>query len=137
MYDTLYRGIKRSQPSFIRPDGRSVTSALFKDANGVSVDRKMERTEDEALEKMKKYFETRLKGIVSLSEMDVENVNAYLLPAPTKNNPYHAEIYKNCNKEMLSNLQQLRLADSCRLIFFDNEMAWSKVENPITSVAEG
>lgn len=86
---------------------------------------------------LKKYFEKRLKGIVSLSEMDVENVNAYLLPAPTKNNPYHAEIYKNCNKEMLSNLQQLQLADSCRLIFFDNEMAWSIVENPITSVAEG
>ena len=96
--DNLYRGIKRSQPSFIRPDGKTVTSAMFKDENGVSVDRQMERTPEAALGQIKSFFAKRLKGVAVLTESDVEQADAALIPAPTSANPYHAEIYKNFEK---------------------------------------
>lgn len=123
-YDTLYRGIKRSQPSFIRPDNKTVTSAMFKDEYGVSVDRQMERSKEDAVNQIKKFFNKRLKGIASFSEKDVQFAKACLIPAPTDNNPYHAEIYKNEGKEMLSRVQQLQLADSCRLIYLDDNVKW-------------
>ena len=49
--EILYRAIKRSQPSTItqRKGKLRVSSALFKDENGVSVDKKMKRTEEAAL----------------------------------------------------------------------------------------
>ena len=125
--DTLYRGIKRSQPSFIRPDGKTVTSAMFKDENGVSVDRQMERTAEEALAQIKKFFDRRLKGVAKLSESDVKQAAAVLIPAPTSANPYHGEIYRNTQKEMLTKIQQLKLADCCRLVYLDESIEWNKV----------
>ena len=124
--DNLYRGIKRSQPSFIRPDGKTVTSAMFKDENGVSVDRQMERTPEAALGQIKSFFAKRLKGVAVLTESDVEQADAALIPAPTSANLYHAEIYKNFEKEMLTRVQQLRLADRCRLVYLDKNVEWNK-----------
>lgn len=124
--DKLYRGIKRSQPSFITPAG-NISSAMFKDENGVSVDRAMQRTENEAIERLKDSFGKRLKGVVSLSEKSVSDAAAVLIPAPSRDNPYHAEIYKNIQKEMLTRVQQLILADSCSLIYIDDSVNWNVV----------
>lgn len=122
--DNLYRGIKRSQPSFITPRG-TISSAMFKDEKGVSVDRQMGRHEEEAVQQMKDFFSNRLKGIASLPEDSIIRALAVLIPAPTENNPYHAEIYRNVHKEMLSKIQQLQLADSCTLIYLDENVRWT------------
>jgi hypothetical protein len=122
--ELLYRGIKRSQPSTVRPDGRRVTSALFKDANGVSVDRMGGRTEQAVIVQMKEFFQSRLKGVARLKEQAVMQAEACALPAPTDKNPYHAEIYANIKKQPLTNLQCLKLADACTLIFLDEKVQW-------------
>lgn len=73
--ETLYRVVKRSQPDTIKynrygkPVG--VSSAFFKDKKGVSVDRKMERTEEKAIDDLSKYFKERLKGLAKLFNSDV------------------------------------------------------------------
>ncbi len=124
MDDTLYRCVKRSQPSCIGYDGK-ITSALFKDPDGVSVDMKGDRTEDKAISDMRAYFNKRLKGIASLLELHVHQAHAFLYPDPKAGNPYHAELYKNEQKEELTRVQRLQLADSCKLVFWDENNKWS------------
>ena len=125
--EILYRAIKRSQPSTViqRKGKLRVSSALFKDENGVSVDKKMQRTEETAIQKLKDYFSRRLKGIVKLTELDVNHANAVVIPKPSIENQYHAEIHKNHNEIMLDDIQALQLADSCQFVFFDEEKDWS------------
>ena len=50
--ELLYRVIKRSQPDSMNEKGRP-TSALFKQENGVSVDRDGERSEDVIIKHLK------------------------------------------------------------------------------------
>ena len=125
----LYRIIKRSKPDTIkRRNGKviGISSALFKDEEGVSVDQKKERSENEAINGLKNFFGSRLKGVVSLLESDVADAEAVLIPKPSKNLPYHAEIHKNYDEILLDDVQALQLADSCNLILFDEDLAWTK-----------
>lgn len=59
----LYRVIIRSQPDTIDNAGRP-TSALFKQENGVSVDRDGERDEQDIIGAFKDRFGKRYKGLV-------------------------------------------------------------------------
>lgn len=129
--DILYRAIKRNRPKLVTQNGINlrVSSAFFKDENGVSVDRKMQRDEEMALLQIKNNFDKRLKGIVKLSESDVTNVNAIVVPKPTNNNKYHAEIHKSCSEIMLDDIQAIQLADVCCVIFFDYEKPWTVSSN--------
>ena len=126
---TVYRVIKRSKPDTLkRKNGKivGVSSALFKDENGVSVDLKKERTEADAIEELKNFFKKRLKGIVSLSESDILDAEAILLPTPSDDLPYHAEIHKSYDEILLDDIQALQLADACTLILFDENVAWTQ-----------
>lgn len=126
--ETLYRVIKRSYPNTVKiKNGKilGVSSALFKDANGVSVDLKMERSDSDVKKDLIDSFKVRLMGFVSLSEKDVKNANALLHPCPTKENRYHAEIHKNCNEILLDEEQALQLADNCTIEFFDYTKQWT------------
>lgn len=127
--DLLYRAVKRSQPSAIRlKNGKpKVSSSLFKDENGVSVDKKMQRSEESVIQRFKESFSSRLKGIVTLSEQDVMNANAIVIPKPSGNNPYHAEIHKSDSEIELTEIQALKLADVCRFVFFDKDKEWTNV----------
>ena len=56
--EILYRVIKRSQPDTVDNNGHP-TSALFKQEDGVSVDRDGERRESTIIETFKNRFEKR------------------------------------------------------------------------------
>ena len=124
----LYRVIKRSRPDTIkRRNGKvvGVSSALFKDEGGVSVDQKKERSKDEAIEGLKNFFKQRLKGVASLFESDVADADAVLIPKPSDELPCHAEIHKSHDEILLDDEQALQLADSCKLILLDESIAWT------------
>ena len=127
--DKLYRVIKRSKPDTIkRRNGKAVgvSSALFKDEKGVSVDQQKERTETETIDELKEFFDKRLKGVVRLFESDVTTAGAVLIQKPSDKLPYHAEIHKNYNEVLLSDVQALQLADNCTLILLDENVGWLK-----------
>lgn len=122
----LYRIIKRSKPDTIkRRNGKvvGVSSALFKDECGVSVDQKMDRSEDESIDGLKSFFKQRLKGVASLFVSDVVNAEAVLISKPSKKLPYHAEIHKSHDEILLDDVQALQLADNCNLIYLDKNWA--------------
>lgn len=126
--EVLFRAIKRSQPKSITRKGK-VASALFKDDNGVSVDKGDGRTTEEVIEFMKQYFTKRMKGVVSLKKSDVNFMKACVIPAPTTNDEHHAEIYKDCDKTPVDDKQALYFARHCKIEYWNEEIEWIDLKN--------
>lgn len=120
--EILYRVIKRSQPDTVDNNGHP-TSALFKQEDGVSVDRDGERRESTIIETFKNRFEKRFKGLVKV-QASVCIDNAMAVIPETNSNIYHAEIFENTNKEPLTQLKALILADSSEMVVYDSSVEW-------------
>lgn len=117
--EILYRMVKRSQPDTIDKYGKP-TSALFKDDKGVSVDRDGGRDESEVIDRFKHDFGPRFKGLVRVgADVCIDNDMAVI-----PDHDYHAEIFDDFEKTPLSPLKALILADACKLIAFENTVAW-------------
>lgn len=123
--EILYRAIKRSRPDSLDENGNP-TSALFKQEDGVSVDRDGERTEMEIIGALKQNLGKRFKGAVKVgADVCIDNGMA-VIPAPTEN-IYHAEIYENMNKEELSSLHALILADNAQIVTIEKVTPWTNL----------
>lgn len=120
--ELLYRVIKRSQPDSMDPKGRP-TSALFKQDNGVSVDRDGCRDEELIIQTFKNRFEKRFKGLVKVGANICIDNNMAVIPE-TSSNIYHAEIFENEDKDPLGQLKALILADSSEVVTYEPEVKW-------------
>lgn len=120
--ELLYRVIKRSQPDSMDEAGRP-TSALFKQEDGVSVDRDGERDEEIIINTFKDRFNKRFKGLVKVgADICIDN-NIAVIPE-TSSNIYHAEIFENTDKDPLGQLKALILADHSEVVIYDQEVKW-------------
>lgn len=121
--ETLYRIVKRSQPDTIDENGHP-TSALFKQDDGVSVDRDGDREINDIIDTFKNRFNKRFKGLVELQADVCLKNNIAVIPKPTEN-IYHAEIFENEDKEPLSQLKALILADYSKVVIYDPDVEWT------------
>ena len=117
--ETLYRAVKRSQPDTIDENGKP-TPALFKDENGVSVDRDGDRCESEIIECFKNRFSQRFKALFCFGADICLDNNMAVIP----DHDYHAEIFDDFQKTPLSQLKALILADNCKAVTFESNIAW-------------
>lgn len=120
--EMLYRVIKRSQPDSMDERGRP-TSALFKQDNGVSVDRDGERDEEVIIKTFRNRFDKRFKGLVKVGAGVCIDNNMTIIPE-TSSNIYHAEIFENVDKDPLGQLKALILADSSEVVAYEPEVKW-------------
>lgn len=120
--ELLYRVIKRSQPDSMDEQGRP-TSALFKQDNGVSVDRDGDREEEIIVKTFRNRFDKRFKGLVKVGANVCIDNNMAVIPE-TSSNIYHAEIFENTDKVPLGQLKALILADSAEVIAYEPEVKW-------------
>jgi len=119
--ELLYRAIKRSQPDAIDKKRNKVSSALFKDELGVSVDRDGKRAENIVVDSQKSYFAKRYRGTVRvMAEICLAN-NMAVIPEPRDENIFHASIYQDSNKNALSQLNALKLADAAEIVYYVTE----------------
>ena len=100
------------------------TSALFKQDNGVSVDRDGNRSEDIIIKKFKERFDIRFKGLVRVGA-DVCIDNSMAVIPETSSNVYHAEIFENEDKVPLGQLNALILADNSEVVVYESEVKWT------------
>lgn len=122
--ESLYRVVKRSRPDCITANGK-VSPALYKDSNGVSVDRDGGRNEEEIVRFITEVtFPRRAKAIASLLSSTCYGVGFRVEAAPSEINPYHANIYLD-EDEQKGNLQALQLADECQVVYFDEDVEWT------------
>lgn len=120
--ELLYRVIKRTQPDSMDENGRP-TSALFKQDNGVSVDRDGDRGEEVIIKTFKNRFDKRFKGLVKVGANICIDHNMAVIPE-TSSNIYHAEIFENTDKDPLGQLNALILADSSEVVTYEPEVNW-------------
>lgn len=120
--ELLYRVIKRSNPDSMDEKGRP-TSALFKQDNGVSVDRDGNRNEEVIIKTFKARFDKRFKGLVKVGANVCIDSNMAVIPE-TSSNIYHAEIFENEDKVPLGQLKALILADNSDVVVYEPEVKW-------------
>ncbi len=122
--ENLFRVVKRSRPNCITTSG-SITPALFKDTNGISVDRDGGRTDEDSISFIINItFPRRAKAIAKFSALVCYEVQARIEAAPSSENPFHANIYLD-NDEKKGNIQALQLADACSVVYFNDDMNWT------------
>ena len=121
-HEILYRAVKRSQPDTMDENGHP-TSALFKQADGVSVDRDGGREEKIIIDAFKNRFDRRFKGLVRVgADVCIDNDMAVI--PETSSNTYHAEIFENTDKQSLGQLKALILADNSEVVVFEPQVKW-------------
>ena len=118
----LYRAIKRSQPGWL--DYGRPTTAMFRDRNGVSVDRDGGRSEQEIRVALKDTFGNRLKGAAKVLAEDCYKVGADIEAAPSEGNIFHANIWLDRQDREKRMLQAYLLAKACEIVFIDEHIDW-------------
>lgn len=110
--ETLYRMVN---PKMWVTEENRISSALFKDKKGVSVDRDIERSQDEVIRE----FEGRgkeLKGVVAIGVKECHSIPVLVSEDPIPENTYHALIVDSVEKIQLSKSKLKKIAEMCRLV---------------------
>lgn len=110
--ERLYKAIKKSIPAQWNERLDQPTSAAFKDSQGVSVDRKGDRSDREIIYSFKERFE--LRSVISITAQQCRDQRAYPIAKPLSDNTYHAEIHRSPDKIMLTPGQAKRLSRLAR-----------------------
>lgn len=115
LLEKLYRAVYPPDimPMFWKENGK-VSSAVFKDINGLSVERGGGRTDDVVVKDMQSVFSG---AIISILVRDCIACNAIIKYLPTKRSIYHSEIHGSDNKKLLTQSQCKHLADVSRICF--------------------
>lgn len=112
--ECLYRAIMPSKPNmlFMKDDG-SVSSALYKDPNGCSVDRGNYRNDNDVVADMQK----RLVGnIAKFSVKTCNEADILIKYLPENNDIYHSELHRDINRKLLSKSQAKFLAKNSTVL---------------------
>lgn len=105
--ENLFRAIypENKKPSFWK-NGK-LSSAAFKDKNGLSVDRSGDRSNEQVY----RAFRNRFEGhIFYLNVKDCREIGIFLKYLPSKNNIYHCELHKDEYKKELTDSQCKKIA---------------------------
>ncbi|MCR5685466.1 MAG: hypothetical protein K6G81_08640 [Lachnospiraceae bacterium] len=111
--EKLYRAVYPPDimPIYWKGNGE-ISSAVFIDKKGVSVERSGSRPEEEVIVNMRISF---YDAIVSLLAGDCTACGAVLKYLPTKRSKYHSEIHGSEERILLSQSQCKHLAKSAKL----------------------
>lgn len=112
--EILYRAVSIN-PSFWK--GERITSALFKDSKGVSVDRAGGRSSDSMLlNYIERMGNANVRALVYITAEDCTKAEAIVKAVPIEGNEHHAEIHKSFTEITLHPKQAKLLRDACTMI---------------------
>lgn len=106
--EKLFRAVwpESNFPLYWKEDG-TLSSAALRDKKGLSVERAAERCDSEALKVVCASFEGH---VVSFTVGQCNEVNALVVPKPTKRSSYHTEIHGSQESKLLTKAQARHLA---------------------------
>lgn len=113
IYEKLYRAVYPPEiiPMFWKENGE-ISSAVFKDKRGLSVERAGDRDEDDVISDMRLFF---YGTIIRILASDCYECNAVLRYMPTRRSIYHSEIHGSEDRTLLSQSQCKYLAKRARI----------------------
>ncbi|WP_143242267.1 hypothetical protein [Bhargavaea cecembensis] len=112
--EILYRAIGPA-PFHWSTQANRPSSAAFYDKNGLSVDRKGNRDQEEIVELFSKRF--KLKAVVSISAHTCMGIEVHPAAAPSRSNRWHAELHDSPDEKLIQKSKRLQLARLCRLVY--------------------
>lgn len=115
--EKFYRAIKQDKPQMWKTleTGEIVpSSAVFKDSNGVSVDRQKNRNNDEAVNYIRRSFEE--SDIISVKVEDCTDIGVRYKSEPLNTNEYHCLIIGK-HKIPLTSSEAKKLAMKAKMEF--------------------
>lgn len=116
--EKLYRAVYPPSYGAIywKKDG-TLSSAVFKDRRGLSVERGYFRKDDDVIEEMKKFF---AGCIVSFTVQNCKEVDAVIKYKPTSRSKYHSEVHGSEDKILLSSGQCRKLAQAVKIEYYQD-----------------
>lgn len=114
--ESLYRGL---HPMWIEDDN-TVSSAAFKDSNGISVDREGERNEQECIDRLCETL-PNIVGVCKLTCGDVADCDAIPKYLPLPDNEFHSEIHDSADQVQIKSKSKSRKLAGKSLIVFKKE----------------
>lgn len=112
--EALYRAVYPPEiKRMFWKDESHISSAVFLDKKGVSVERGNYRADEDVVLEMKKSF---IGKIIAITVGLCRKVNARVLYKPTKRSFYHSEIHGSNKHIILSPAQRRYLAINSRLV---------------------
>lgn len=112
--ESLYRAVYPPEVNrMFWKDENHISSAVFLDKKGVSVERGNFRLDENVVLEMKKFF---IGKIVAITAGICHEVNAKVLYKPTKRSVYHSEIHGGEKQIVLTLSQRHFLAANSRLL---------------------
>lgn len=113
-FERLYRAVypPNIMPLFWKENGE-LSSAVFKDKNGLSVERAGGRDENTVVDNMRLYF---YGYIISVLCRDCDACNAVVKYLPTNRSKFHSEIHGSNEVKLLSQSQCKHLARVANII---------------------
>ena len=111
--ELLYRAVYPPEVNrMFWKDDNHVSSAVFLDKKGLSVERGNFRSDSDVAKEMHKSF---IGKIITVTVKLCNNVNAEVIYKPTKRSIYHSEIHGSEKFLILSPSQRRYLSNNCRL----------------------
>lgn len=114
--EKLYRVVK-TYPNWWKLSTNRPSSAVFKDSNGVSVDRQGDRNQNDIINTLKSRF--ILKAILSVLTGKCIEIGTFPIYNPSQTNIYHAEIHESENKTLISSSKARRLSKMAEIVFLN------------------
>lgn len=112
--ESLYRAVYPPEVNKMYwKDENHISSAVFLDKKGVSVERGNFRSDKNVVLEMKKFFIGR---IIAITAGHCNKVNAKVLYKPTKRSVYHSEIHGSETRKLLTASQRRFLSINSRII---------------------
>lgn len=88
--------------------------AAFKDKNGLSVSKLDNRIEKDIVEDFKKQFD--IKNIIKISVQQCLEIKVYPVNKPSKDNPYHAEIWETPETKIIAADKRKKMAEQSIIV---------------------
>jgi hypothetical protein len=112
-FEYLYRRIILN-PNFWDFDNNKPSSAIFKDSNGVSVDRQGQRREHVIVETFRQF---PIRAVAKIRAIECRNLLTYPVYKPLEENQYHSEIHDSVDKIQISSSKAKKLRDSIEIVY--------------------
>jgi hypothetical protein len=111
----LYRRIILN-PNFWDFTNNKPTSAIFKDSNGVSVDRQGEREEEAIVETFRQF---PIRAIAKIQAIKCRDLQTHPIYKPLEENKYHSEIHDSAEKIQISSSKAKKLRDNIEIVYIN------------------
>lgn len=117
--EKLHRYVITNPDYWKTAEGRP-SSAVFKDSNGVSVDRDGGRNDDEIITTFKNRFgQENIRAIVCVNAGYCIDIGAHLVYSPEPDNVYHSLILESPERITLKPSKAKNLAKNCSVVYLN------------------